>query len=387
MMKHKKFRCVAALLSAGLFILTSCSTTLPLENPRLEKTEASTVSDTKPEETEAPVTTTTAPVTTTEASTQQAKPIPPVGSDTPVGKHGALSVKGTDLVDQNGEKYQLYGMSTHGIAWFPKYINYDAFLSLRDEWNTNCIRIAMYTDEYGGYCNGGNQLELKKLVQKGVDLATELGMYVIIDWHILHDQTPKKFQDQAISFFSEMSELYKNNVNVIYEICNEPNGNTSWQDIKEYADQVIPVIRKNDSDAIIIVGTPTWSQDVDKAAASPLSYDNVMYALHFYADTHTQWLRDRAENAIQSGLPIFISEFSICDASGNGRNNHIEAALWKSLIDTYNISYIGWNLANKNESSSVFTPDNSKTDGGWTQDDLSESGKWMFAQFTSEPNR
>ncbi len=47
---------------------------------------------------------------------------------------------------------------------------------------------------------------------------------------------------------------------------------------------VIPVIRENDKDAVIIVGTPTWSQDVDQAAASPISgYKNIMYAFHFYA--------------------------------------------------------------------------------------------------------
>lgn len=40
--------------------------------------------------------------------------------------------------------------------------------------------LAMYTEEYNGYCSGGNQAELRKLINNGVKYATELGMYVII---------------------------------------------------------------------------------------------------------------------------------------------------------------------------------------------------------------
>ena len=91
--------------------------------------------------------------------------------------------------------------------------------------------------------------------------------------------------------------------------------------LQNCAEWVIPVIRENDSNAVIIVGTPTWSQDIDKALADPLDFDNVMYALHFYADTHKDWLRQKAANCIEGGLPVFISECNICDASGRGKVN------------------------------------------------------------------
>ena len=178
----------------------------------------------------------------------------------------------------------------------------------------------MYTAEYNGYSEGGDKNYLKNLVKQGVQAATDLGLYVIIDWHILADQTPHKYKGDAVEFFREMSSTYKNYDNVIYEICNEPNGSTSWADIKAYANEIIPVIRANDKDAIIIVGTPTWSQDVDLASKDKITgCDNIMYALHFYAATHKQWLRDKAQTAINNGCALFVSEFSICDASGNGK--------------------------------------------------------------------
>ncbi len=302
-------------------------------------------------------------------------------SKTPFENHGKLTVKGTDIVDKDGNKFQLKGVSTHGIAWFPEYVNKDAFKTIRDEWGGNLIRLAMYTDENGGYCSGGNKKNLKSTVDKGVTAATELGMYVIIDWHILHDLTPLKYQSEAEEFFAEMSLKYKDYDNIIYEICNEPNGGTSWADVKKYAEAIIPIIRKNDPDAIIVVGTPTWSQDVDKAAENPITgYDNIMYTVHFYAATHKDDIRNKLKKAREKGLAIFVTEFSICDASGNGALDKNEAGKWMDMLNEYNISYAGWSLCNKDESSALISSGSSKK-SGWSDGDLSEAGKWLIEQF------
>ena len=304
---------------------------------------------------------------------------------TPFALHGILSVKGTDLVDADGNKYQLRGVSTHGLAWFPDYVSEETFTTLRDDWNANCVRLAMYTDEYGGYCSGGDKEQLKGLVRKGVDIATDLGMYVIIDWHVLSDQDPLKYKDEAAAFFEEMSSQYAGNGNVIYEICNEPNGSATWESVSTYANEIIPVIRANDPDSVILVGSPTWSQDIDKAADAPLDFGNVMYTLHFYAATHTDWLRDRMEQCIGRGLPVFVSEFGICDASGNGSVDIGQADKWKELIEKHNVSYMCWNLSNKDESSAVIKADCSKL-SGWTEDELSEEGVWIRNWMKSENN-
>lgn len=215
---------------------------------------------------------------------------------------GALRVDNTRLVDENGQAVQLKGISTHGLAWFPDYINEACFRQLREEWNANVIRLAMYTAEYGGYCTGGDQDALKELIHNGVEYATAQDMYVIIDWHILSDSNPNTYLAQAKDFFGEMSELYAGHNNVLYEICNEPNGGTQWSEIKSYAEEVISVIRSHDQNGIIIVGTPNWSQYVDQAAADPITgYGNIMYALHFYAATHKESLRNTMAAAVDAG--------------------------------------------------------------------------------------
>lgn len=299
---------------------------------------------------------------------------------TPVERYGALQVKGNRLTDKNGNQVQLKGVSTHGLSWYPQYVNEDFFRQMRDEWNVEVVRLAMYTAEYNGYCVGdeNNKQTLKNVIGEGVNHATNLGMYVIIDWHILSDSNPLQNKEEAKKFFAEMAERYQGYDNVIYEICNEPNSGASWNDIKTYANEVIPVIREKDQDALILVGTPNWSQFVNEAAADPITgYDNLMYVLHFYADTHRDDLRNTLQNAYNQGLPIFVSEFGICDASGNGAINVEEANKWIDLMDQNGISYCIWNLSNKDESSAFFKPDCTKS-SGFTNEDLSDEALWYL---------
>ncbi|MCC8136919.1 MAG: cellulase family glycosylhydrolase [Clostridiales bacterium] len=297
---------------------------------------------------------------------------------------GALQVIGTQLSDQDGNPVQLKGISTHGIAWYPEYINEDCFSEFKNEWNMNLVRLAMYTAESGGYCVDGDQETLKALVKNGVNYATNMDMYVIIDWHILSDGNPNTYIDEAKAFFEEMSSEFAGNINVLYEICNEPNGSTTWADIKSYAEEIIPIIRANDPDAVILVGTPNWSQYVDQAAADPITdYDNIMYTLHYYAATHTDSLRSTLVSAHDAGLPIFVSEYGICDASGNGALDIDQANQWMELLDDRQISCAMWNLSHKNESSSLLKESCTKT-SGFTADDLNDCGKWLYEMLTGE---
>ncbi len=354
------------------------ATTVPTSTPQPTATPKPTATPTLAA-TATPKPTATATPKPTATATQKPTATPSAsGWDTPVATYGKLSVKGTKLVDKNGDEVRLRGVSTHGLAWFPEYVNKKAFQSLRDDFKANCVRLAMYTAEYGGYCSGGDKDKLRKLIDDGVSYATDLGMYVIVDWHILSDSDPNTNKAEALKFFDEMSKKYSDHENVLYEICNEPNGGTNWASIKKYAEEVIPVIRKNDKDAIIIVGTPTWSQEVDKAAADPIKgYNNIMYTIHFYAATHKDSLRTTMKNAVKKGIAIFCTEFGTCDASGNGSNDFNESEKWIKAMEEAGVSYCIWNLSNKSETSALIKSGNKKT-SGWTESDLSDSGKWYM---------
>lgn len=302
-------------------------------------------------------------------------------------KHGRLSVKGRYLIDSHGEKISLRGISTHNIGIYPEYINEKAFAQFADEYKVSIMRLAMYSgfaDEVNGYADSDDEHRkaLEELILKGAKICRDLGLYCLIDWHILLDYDPNMHTDMAIKFFNSICPKLKEYDNVIYEICNEPNMNletgekVTWDMIKNYANRVIPVIRAIDSDKIIIVGTPIWSQDVDAASDAPLEYDNIMYTLHFYAESHRDPVRNKLKYALSKNLPVFVTEFGVGHADGNGDINDEQTDIWMKLLNENNISYIIWNLSNKNETSSIFVPDCDKV-SDFTDDDLSECGKRM----------
>ena len=286
-----------------------------------------------------------------------------------------LQVIGTKLCDGSGKPVQFRGISTLGFR-YPEYITKEAFETFRDEWGINMIRLAMYTDEPGGYCTDGDREELKRIMIKGVEIATELSLYVIVDWHILLEKSPMVYKDEALRFFDEMSALFADHTNVLYEICNEPQESPFASVIRPYALEVIPVIRKHDKDAVIIVGTDNWSQDVDDVIGNAIDDQNVMYALHFYAASHQEKLMNKAVTALDGGVPIFISECSICDASGDGILDRNWGNRWIDWADSNDISYVVWNLSNKDESSSILRADSTSL-SNWRQEEYSETGLWF----------
>jgi len=295
---------------------------------------------------------------------------------TVVERFGQLRVEGTTLLDQNGRQIQLRGMSSHGLQWAGKYANENVMRWLRDDWNIQIWRSALYLKE-GGYIT---QRSLKFTLEESVDAAIKLGIYVIIDWHVHHDRDPNVYKDEALVFFAEMAQKYGSYPNVLYEICNEPNGDdVTWSgSIKPYAEEVIAEIRKYDPDNIIIVGTPSWSQRVDSAALDPIQSPNIMYTLHFYAGTHGQEFMEMTKFAVEKGLPVFVTECGTTQSSGSGGVYEKEFINWLVFLKKYGISWVNWSVTNKGEDSGVLAYNADRNaQGGWTDDILSPSGRFV----------
>ena len=289
-------------------------------------------------------------------------------------ENGWLRVEGTQLCSEAGRPLVLRGMSSHGIQWYGPFASPQAIRNTA-AFGANVFRVAMYTGE-GGYLS--QPAAMKAKVIAAVDAAIEADLYVIIDWHILSDGNPRTNQAQAVAFFAEMSKRYAHAPAVLYEICNEPNGAVSWSgDVKPYAQAVVKAIRANSPRSVILIGSPTWSQDIHLAAADPVAGDNLMYTLHFYAGTHGQWLRDRITQAQAQGLPVFVSEWGTSRADGGGGVFPAETKAWLDYLDARGISWCNWSLCDKNESSAALKPGTPAT-RAWTAADLSESGKLVF---------
>lgn len=142
----------------------------------------------------------------------------------------------------------------------------------------------------------------------------------------------------------------------------------------EYPIEVIKAIRAIEPEAVILVGSPHWDQDIHLAADDPITgYKNIMYTLHFYANTHGQWLRDRGDYALSMGLPVFVSECVGMEASGDGPLNPEEWRNWLDWMQRHSISWVAWSVSDKDETCSMLYP-TASSEGSWEERDLKEWG-------------
>ena len=291
---------------------------------------------------------------------------------------GRLQVLNGKLCSAKGEPIMLRGVSFNGLITSESFLNDQLFRELARDDGVNLVRLAMYTYGVGsiGYCAKGDKERHKKDIEAGVTLARQEDMYVLIDWHILSDGDPNTYLEEAKVFFAEMAETYRDYDNVLYEICNEPNG-VDWPTVKRYAEQVIPVIREKAPDSVIIVGNPDWSKDLRSVAADPLSFDNILYTLHFYSATHGEDFRQMTEELSRAGLPIFVSEFGVTAASGGLPRDLESADAWIGLLERENISYCLWAFSKVAEACSTIRSTVPKYNG-FVQEDYTDTGLWLL---------
>ena len=300
---------------------------------------------------------------------------------------GRLRVKDGNLCSEDGKPVMLRGVSTNGLIASESFINETLFEELSRDAGINLFRLAMYTYGVGiiGYCTNGSRERYHEDLAKGIEYAKKQDMYVIVDWHILKDGDPNTYVDKAKVFFAEMAETYRDYDNVLYEICNEPNG-VDWAAVKRYAEAVIPVIREKDPKAVIIVGNPDWSKDLRSVAADPLDFDNILYTLHFYSASHGQEYRDMTEKLSREGLPIFVTEYGVTAASGDHPRDLESADKWIELLEQENISYCMWSFSKVAEASAAVRSTVPKY-SGFVREDYTETGLWLLDTLAKHKTR
>ncbi|HLP05448.1 MAG TPA: glycoside hydrolase family 5 protein [Paludibacter sp.] len=286
---------------------------------------------------------------------------------TPVAVNGKLQVIGTQLSNQRGEPVALHGVSLGWHNLWPRFYNKSAVKWLATDWNCNVIRAAMGLEIEDNY-RENPQFALQCMAPV-IEAAIENGIYVIIDFHAHKNHLP-----YARTFFAGMATKYGKYPHVIYEIWNEPV-DCEWPEVKSYAEEIIKTIRAIDSDNIILVGNPHWDQDLDKVAADPIKdAGNVMYTMHFYAGTHKKWLRDRTDDAMDKGIPVFVSECAGMEASGDGPLDTAEWDIFVNWMTRRKLSWIAWSVSDKDETCSMLLPRASST-GNWDDNVLKNWGK------------
>ena len=328
-----------------------------------------------------------------------------------VSMYGRLQISGAALRDKNGTAIQLAGISSHGLTWFPlsdlnlnnasniSLMNQEivfnpaggvkfpytssAVKNLVTQMNMQVTRASMFTyDPWNGvdaksYDNNYPNWKWYNinLVNTIVQSAIDQNIYVIIDWHAGegNDPNPNPYwtNGHVQEFFTYMVDKWGSYPNVIYETVNSPNSvdwyNGSGNDLKTFNQNVVNHIRareaaKGYAPNVILVGTPTFSQDVDTATYSPLTGNLIAYNFMWYAGTHGSWIRAKADtalNTLAANTPhqtLFMGEIGTTASNGNGGVYYNDFNTWMEWAKTKKLSWLLWSISNKEESSAIFVP-------------------------------
>nr|ABW39342.1 glycoside hydrolase family 5 [uncultured bacterium] len=307
----------------------------------------------------------------------------PAGS--PVATHGKLSVSGSKIVDKSGTAVQLKGMSffwsnsgVGGIFYNEKVISW-----LAHDWKVDVLRVAMGAETDGtnkGYSDGDKATQ-ELLARAAIEECIKRGVYVIIDFH-----SHKEHRSEAVTFFKDMATSYGKYPHVLYEIWNEPldagGGNgVSGGTIADYASTVGSAIRNtNGAEGIIIVGSPRWSSQPGSVNVSGVT--NVAYSMHFYAAEHRDSYRNDMTSAASSKA-IFATEWGTTNAKAKGGIDKTESDKWISEMDKNKIGWANWSISSQTKDNDDATSilSGGGTQGGWSDNDFTESGKYIRGKF------
>jgi endoglucanase len=281
---------------------------------------------------------------------------PPTGR--PADINGKLHVCGVKLCNQYGKPIQLRGMSTHGIQWYAQCVKTQSLDALATDWGADILRISMYVQEDGYETN---PRKFTDMVHGYIEEATKRGMYALVDWHQLDPGDPNANLSLAKTFFTEIAQRHRDKTNIIYDIANEPNG-VSWAGIKSYAEQMIPVIRAQDPDGVVFVGTHGWAslgisdgRTESDIINNPINATNFMYTFHFYAASH----QDEYFAALQRAatrIPLFVTEFGTQTYTGDGGNDFTYSQKYLDFLAANKIGWTNWNFSDDSRSGAVFKP-------------------------------
>jgi endoglucanase len=283
-------------------------------------------------------------------------------TDAQINNLSKIKVSDKNFVNEKGEIIRLKGVSFSDPDKLEKNGQWNKhYFQEAKNWGCNIVRFAIHPTAL----NNRGWDAYFELVDKGINWATELEMYVIMDWHSIGNLNTEKFSNkmyntsmaETLKFWQTVAKRYKGNSTVaVYELFNEPTnesgklGELSWKTWKPTLEKLIDEIDKIDNEKIYLVAGMDWGYLLDETVENPVKRKNVAYCTHPYPmkrekPWEPKWEKDWGH--VADKYPIIATEFGFMGADERGA--HIpcisDESYGEAIIGYFNkkgISYTVW---------------------------------------------
>jgi hypothetical protein len=304
------------------------------------------------------------------AASQSAAPAPPAQAGWWQGGHRhvpapnpkakllpLIAVDGNHFVNPAGETVLFRGVS---IADPDKLDgegrwNRELFAAVKDLGAT-LVRLPVHPVAWRGRTPDG----YLKLLDQAVDWCTDLGLYVIIDWHSIGNLETGMFQapmyetslPETLAFWRTIAGHFKGNTTVaFYELFNEPTdfrgglGEISWDRWREINEQMIRVIRAQDRETIPLVAGFDWAYDLNPLHYQPVRAEGIGYVAHPYANKRPQPWEPRWEENFAfaaAKYPVIATEIGFSLKAGEVVDDRHYGNRITRFLEGHGISWLAW---------------------------------------------
>lgn len=273
-----------------------------------------------------------------------------------------ISVKGNKFVTASGEPIVFHGLNIADPDKLEKEGRWDKrIFEEMKSWGANLVRFPVHPRAW----QSRGEEEYLKLLDKGVAMAEEQGMYVIIDWHSIGNLKNEMFMNKGYDttiketyhFWRIMAQHYKGNKTVaFFELFNEPTvmdgelGSLSWDQWKTLMEELILIIRSNGATAVPLVAGFNWAYSLTEIAKNPIKAEGIGYVSHPYPQKREKpweekWTKDWGY--VAEKYPLILTEIGFSDPEERGAHRPvISDESYGDAILNYarerGISYVVW---------------------------------------------
>mgnify|MGYP001806368286 CR=1 FL=1 len=273
-----------------------------------------------------------------------------------------IKVQGNQFVAQDGKAMVFRGLNVadpdnlHTKGHWEK-----VFFQEIKNWGANIVRFPVHPSAW----RKRGKAEYLKLLDDGVKWATELGLYVIIDWHSIGNLRTEMYQSdnyettqkETFEFWRTMAKHFKgNNTVAFFELFNEPTvaggqlGTCSWEQWKTLNEEMIGIIRAHGNDAIPLVAGFNWAYDLTPVKENPINAVGIAYVSHPYPMKRSKPWEDKWTvdwGFVAKKYPLILTEIGFSGTEEVGAHVPvISDESYGEAITKYTaeqgISWVGW---------------------------------------------